>query len=357
MNRNLLVSDNGEYLISPPRRFGNFLDSVSSPLPSFIEKENGICPNWIIPLNRMSFGVEIECISPIDPEEMGMEREGESVVFLPSHRGKDWIVKRDGSLPWESGCEFISPVLYGVEGLKNVIDVMEILKRKGFRVKSNICGLHIHVGLKGIVGNNNVDEVCSFLSRLSLSMFNYQFPLFGSCGMRRERNRHVLVLERGENLISNMMNIGSKEKGSKDEGDFRRCHLSSDKFRPLNLSKLREGVNGSSSTIEFRYPVGSLASVKFLMYIVQIMWMIRQSWIDRHGRKGCDSISWNLDKGFQKVSNRRKVGKMGYQFLSRKIKNSIRGKWLKYEMEEIHNNWNEIFSEWERLSIKYDEKF
>ena len=326
-------------------------------IPQEVIDHKGICPGYNLPVDRQSFGVEIECYSPRPCDDMGINREGEGIDFLPSHKGNKWISKRDGSLPYDVGVEFISPVLHGIEGLKNVMDSMDYLRSKGFHINSNNCGLHIHVGLKGIVGNNNIDEVCSFLSRLSMSVFNYQFPLFGSCGMRRERNSHVIPLEIGERLIDQMMIVGRKGKGNKNENDFSRCHRYSNKFRPLNLSKLNGGVNGSSSTIEFRYPGGSLSPLKFMMYIIQIMWLIRQSWVDRHDRKGSDSISWELKKGFQKFENRRNVGKMGFKYLSRKIKNSIRGKWLKWEMKELNENWDSIFSEWERLSKKYDQKF
>ena len=91
--------------------------------------------------------------------------------------------------------------------------------------------------------------------------------------------------------------------------------------------------------------------------MVQIIFLIRQSWVDRHDRKGSDSVcnDWELSKGFQ--SDPKKEGYKGFKFLSRKIKNSIRGKWLEWENGNINYHWNDIFELWENQSIKYDEKF
>ena len=98
-------------------------------------------------------------------------------------------------------------------------------------------------------------------------------------------------------------------------------------------------------------------SDQFLLHIIQIVWLFRQSWVDRHNRKGSDSVcdSWVLDKGFQ--SDPRNEGVKGFEFMSRKIQNSIRGKWLRWENPDIFHSWSDIWDLWKDQSFKYDSKY
>jgi len=348
--------------------YNNFLDEIDFPLPKFVLDSKGICPSWIRPISQMSFGVELESYDSNNKLDGIGRYHGRNIddqefpSFLPSFKRKGisnkWKVEEDGSLG-ENGCEFVSPVLYGSEGINNVCQVMDILKRKGFSVDRS-CGIHIHVGLKGIVGNNKVDDQVSFLSRLVKSMFNYQGSFFGSCGkVRRDKNRYSRPLKVGENLLSLVNDVSLKSKGSKSIDDFSRVVSSSEKYRCLNISKLRNSHSGGSpsSSIEFRYPEGSLNKESFLLHLVQIMWLVRQSWLDRHGRIGRDKVSdnWNLEKGFQK--DKSKEGIDGFNSVSKKIQNSPFGKWLKFENENLFYHWNDLFELWENQSRGFDEKF
>ena len=353
---------------SPNRECEGFLSEIDFPLPKFVLDNKGICPNWILPLDQMSFGVELERYD-INSHLRGIGRyhgrnieDQEFPSFLPSFKRKGisnkWKVEEDGSLGMD-GCEFVSPVLYGSEGINNVCNVMDILKRKGFSVDQS-CGIHVHIGLKGIVGNNKVDDQVSFLSRLVKSMFNYQGSFFGSCGkVRRDRNRYSRPLRVGEDLLSLVSDVSLKSKGSKSIEDFSRVVRSSEKYRCLNISKLRNSHDGSSpsSSIEFRFPEGEINKESFLLHLVQILWLVRQSWIDRHGRMGRDKVSdnWNLDRKFQKKDS--KEGINSFNSVSKKIQNSPFGKWLRFENENIFHNWNYLFQLWESKSIEFDEKF
>ncbi|HIG57810.1 MAG TPA: hypothetical protein EYQ21_00200 [Flavobacteriales bacterium] len=348
--------------------FNNFLDNLSFPLPKFVLDSDGICPNWILPLDLMSFGVEVECYD--DDECVGEigsyhDRNENNHIhseFLPDSKGNLWKIEEDGSLnDEEGGMEFVSPILYGSEGIDIVCDSLDILKNKGFSVNKD-CGLHIHIGLSGIVGKNKVDDQVSFLGRLVKSMFNYQGSLYGSCGRnRRDRNHCCRPLRSNENLISLVNDVSLKSKGSKSRNDFRDVVESSRKYRSLNISKLRNsfGGNNPSSSIEFRFPQGSLNKRMFLLHIIQIMFLVRQSWVDRHNRKDRDKIcdDWNLSKRFQLEENKNKEGILGYEKLSNKIQNSIRGKWLKYENKNLNYYWEDIFNEWKNKGLEYDSNY
>ena len=337
----------------------SFLNEIDFPLPEYVRKENGICPNWILPLDQLSFGVEIECYdrNGIQEGNVGYPSREVNPDYLPSFGGFQWKVEEDGSLDFHEGCEFISPVLYGSKGISNCVKVIKKLSSLGFEVNRD-CGIHIHVGLSSICGSKRVDDVVSFLCRLNKSMFNYQGSLFGSCGeVRRDRNSYCQRLRNDEDLISIVRDSESKSKGSKDLNDFNSIWSRSHKYRSLNISKLSNGIKGNSSSLEFRYPSSSMNSDKFLLHIIQIVWLIRQSWVDRHNRKGSDSVcdSWVLDKGFQ--SDPRNEGVKGFEFMSRKIQNSIRGKWLRWENPDIFHSWSDIWDLWKDQSFKYDSKY
>lgn len=342
----------------------NFLNEIDFPLPKFVKDSKGICPNWILPLDKLDIGVEIESndengvLSEIGHYH-GYDNGGREVFpdFLSGFKGKKWKVESDGSLGI-NGVEFVSPVLKGSQGIDNVVNNMKVLKRLGFDSNDKRCGVHIHVGLSSICGNKKVDDVVSFLCRLNKSFYNYQGSLYGSCGKnRRDRQFYCSRLRKEEDLIILSERIEKKSKGNKELSDFDKVGRYSRKYRGLNLSNLRNGIKGKRSSIEFRFPQGSLDPVQFLLHMVQIVFLIRQSWVDRHNRKGMDMVcnDWELDKGFQK--DLKNEGVKGCKFLSRKIKNSIRGKWLKFENKNINYHWEDIFELWEDQSKEYDNQY
>ena len=63
----------------------------------------------------------------------------------------DWVVKEDGSLS-HLGCELVSPILSGEDGLRDVGKALDALAESGATVDRS-CGLHVHVDAGGLTAN------------------------------------------------------------------------------------------------------------------------------------------------------------------------------------------------------------
>jgi hypothetical protein len=67
-----------------------------------------------------------------------------------------WKVTYDGSV--SNGCEVVSPILSGSEGLESVRKVVRALKAAGARV-DNSCGFHVHVNARDLQGPELINAV------------------------------------------------------------------------------------------------------------------------------------------------------------------------------------------------------
>lgn len=95
--------------------------------------------------NEMTFGVEIETHMPRGTVYPGAHGCGVQVEWLPA----GWLADADPSIIVPNhtriGCEFVSPVLKGAEGLRQLCEVIAKIKSMGGEVNAS-CGLHVHVG-------------------------------------------------------------------------------------------------------------------------------------------------------------------------------------------------------------------
>jgi hypothetical protein len=99
-----------------------------------------------IAISEMTFGIEIECYIPQSVAlTVGSYFNGAQVPGLPA----GWVAKTDGSLiqnfPGTKGVEFVSPVLKGADGLRQVFQVCRQLRACGCRINGS-CGFHVHIG-------------------------------------------------------------------------------------------------------------------------------------------------------------------------------------------------------------------
>lgn len=103
---------------------------------------------------ELTFGVEIECFLPEGATQSqaaaaAAHRLGAPVrVESYGHSTpSNWKVVTDGSLgDYSRGCEFVSPILRGQDGLRQVSAICEALTDFGCTVNKK-CGLHVHVGV------------------------------------------------------------------------------------------------------------------------------------------------------------------------------------------------------------------
>ena len=98
--------------------------------------------------NEMTFGIEIECMVPVSRLNEFHGRSYRSGTSIPGFSG--WQAKSDSSIRPEVGyaaVEVVSPVLKGMEGLHDVVMMVDHLNAIGAKVNRS-CGLHVHVGAR-----------------------------------------------------------------------------------------------------------------------------------------------------------------------------------------------------------------
>lgn len=192
--------------------------------------------------NDLTFGIEIETIVNCNNARnnglnIGGYHNGTQVSYLP----EGWTAARDGSLSGtanETGCEIVSPILRGKEGLRQIHNVLAILKEKGHRVNKT-CGVHIHIGY-GAQPEVQIRRLIAVVSYLETA-------IYATTGTKnRERGTYCKGIRRHENVQKAVENM-----------NYDRYHL-------LNITNLRRG---RIPTVEFRAFSGSLNPVKILGWV------------------------------------------------------------------------------------------
>lgn len=190
--------------------------------------------------SELTFGVEIETTIPAGTMMVGSYHGDTQAAGLPS----GWTAQYDGST-WAGAsrvaCEFVSPVLRGAEGLRQVVEVVAMLNRLGAKVNAS-CGLHVHVGF------DRRDE--ANIAKLKTLVANYETAIFATTGTKaRERSRYCRPIQ---------------PYGRAD----RMMH--SDRYQSLNLVSTRP-------TVEFRPFAGTLNAAKIVGHVWMCLGLVEQS--------------------------------------------------------------------------------
>ena len=134
-----------------------------------------------IDANEMTFGVELETHMPAGAlARVGGHGAGVQVEWLPA----GWLADRDPSIsagPGRQACEFVSPVLKGKEGVRQLIEVIRLIVAKGGKVNSS-CGLHVHVGFNKRNAKN--------LAKVIAMVANFEKAIFATTGTTRRERGH-----------------------------------------------------------------------------------------------------------------------------------------------------------------------
>ena len=203
--------------------------------------------------NEMTFGIEIETtISENAMRNEGLQigryHSGLQVAYLPA----GWKAESDGSIrtePGRVGCEIISPILRGAEGLAQVAEVVRILETKGHRVNAS-CGFHCHVGF-----NRNLPA--DALARLINIVAYCEKGLYAITGSKKR--------ERG-------IYCGGVRKYGDDK--TAKPALDNNRYHALNLTNL---ANRRRETVEFRVFSGSINPVKICGWIQVCLGLVERA--------------------------------------------------------------------------------
>ena len=122
-------------------------------------------------MKKQTFGVEVECNSitrqkaaKIAAEFFGTgryeytaSRNGYMTWSAWDQQNREWKFQRDGSIhgPDDERCEVVTPILR-YEDMETFQQLLRTLRKAGAKsCPSRGCGVHIHIGLKGLDGRNH----------------------------------------------------------------------------------------------------------------------------------------------------------------------------------------------------------
>lgn len=191
----------------------------------------------------IAFGVEVEThLSGYDTTPIGGYHRGLPVAWLPG-----WKVERDSSIRKPAGrkdAEFVSPVLKGDEGLRNVHEAVTKIRDRGARVNES-CGVHVTVTFP--------THAAAALVRLIHLTSRYEKGLFASTGTkRRERNHYCQTVAK----------YGRDKQGKEKAAEVEK-KTKENRYHALNLTHLARG----RSRIEFRLFSGSTNPNKITAWV------------------------------------------------------------------------------------------
>jgi hypothetical protein len=198
--------------------------------------------------SEMTFGVEIETTVPSGSVNVGRYMEPLAVPALPA----GWVCKGDGSIrpaPGRMGCEFVSPILSGVEGLASVVAALAAIRGLGASVNPS-CGFHVHIGF--------VRERAS-LERLASLVANFEKAIYASTGTHlRERSNYCRPIQAHGN-VQNAIDRAGRER-----------------YHVLNLTNIMGNGHGFE-TVEFRAFAGTLNTAKIVGYVRMCLALAQRS--------------------------------------------------------------------------------
>jgi hypothetical protein len=194
--------------------------------------------------NEITFGIEIETHIPVADEcHPGGHRCGKQVPWLPA----GWLGDADPSIRYPAGhkpCEFVSPILKGADGLRQLVESVAKINEHGAKVNDS-CGIHVHVGWAG-------DDDAT--ARLISLVANFEKAVFAATGTtKRETGRWC-----------NSIHQHGTAQAARTRASFERYHV-------LNLTNLRQGH------VEFRAFSGSTNIVKIVGFIRLCIAMVEKA--------------------------------------------------------------------------------
>ncbi len=194
-----------------------------------------------------------------------------------------WKVTYDGSV--SNGCEVVSPILSGAEGLESVRNVVRTLKAAGARV-DNSCGFHVHVNARDLQGPELINAVRRYAQH-ETTIDSFMAP-------RRRESRS----EWCRSMVELSRTLG------RSRGDLfvatNVANLPQTRYYKLNLAAyVKHG------TVEFRQHAGTLNLNKMINWIMFCVQFVEDS-----------RLSESYLEAYRVLAEKKKLAKMG-QVLAR----------------------------------------
>ena len=194
--------------------------------------------------SELTFGVEIETTIPAGAIVVGGYHTGAPIPGFPA----GWTAQHDGSIRrtrGRTGCEFVSPVLKGAEGIAQLIGVIAALKAMGGQVNDS-GGFHVHGGV------SRADRAAH--ERLVHLTSNFETALYAATGTRRRERGMYCRSVRGNGSVDRTLGAG--------------------RYQLLNSENL---LRGTRPTVEFRVFAATLNPGKAVAYVRLCLAMVERA--------------------------------------------------------------------------------
>ena len=233
---------------------------------------------------NIRFGVELETKVPItsgvavggyhagNPVRIANATNGQQLL-APTFNGATWRADRDGSItcqPGEMPCEFVSPILHGVEGIENLCRFMEWMNAIGATVDTS-CGVHITVGIESVIGSRDAGKVSEFVRKLAHIAQWHAMSLYGQTGTGRHLNRYSHTL--AADVERHMKKIVSTSSVADKQASAVACGRGM-----LNVQKsFRMRGDEYVGAVEFRVFAGTTSIQKVLHHLATVLGLCRRA--------------------------------------------------------------------------------
>lgn len=229
--------------------------------------------------DEMTFGVEIECYSPISHRDLARRITAAGVrteqVLGSIHATRStWKVVSDASLRASpvgmTGAEIVSPILSGEDGLEQVRKVCAVLQAEGCKVNTS-CGLHVHLG----AGNASAVQI----KNLAKMFVKYEHHFDAVCPLSRRASNYarsnrafaaagnIYTTASGYALVADVFAkldaVRSIRKVAEVmNGGFDAAQYSQHRYFKLNFQSLN-----THGTVEFRQQAGTVDGEKTAAWV------------------------------------------------------------------------------------------
>ena len=212
-------------------------------------------------LNALTLGLEFECYLPTGTSMSAgaaavSSRLGAPCPVIPYHDAHraltTWKVTTDGSLgDYQRGAEFVSPILSGTEGDRQIKKVCDALTDLGATVNKD-CGLHVHVGAAG--------QPLDFFKNLVRLYQAYEGIIDGFMPVSRRRSTNVFC--RSLASVSATAITAATTVNGLAEAIRLASRAGEQRYHKLNLAAFNR-----HRTVEFRQHSGTTDATKTAMWV------------------------------------------------------------------------------------------
>lgn len=236
------------------------------------------------------FGVEIESYGVEKPRlilelrRVGIQVQDSGYTHNTTNH---WKIVSDSSISGLDTFELVSPILYGEDGLNQIIKVSKVLKQLNAKINKS-CGLHIHFDASGFDFKTWKNLIYNY-AKLELEIDSFMPE-------SRRRNNSSYCKSMRDSTLESKLNL------ARDLRDLDRIVNGNDRYKKVNLQSYWR-----HNTVEFRQHSGTIEFEKINNWILFLARFIEFSKQKRVETESFESIKQFLNEELIEYFSNRKT--------------------------------------------------